>query len=97
LYASAVIDNVKKELIVKLINIRSTQQSVELNIAGIKITGKTASVNVLAGNDLYSYNTLESIDRLMPVTNTTSIKSNKLTQILRPYSVNVIKISYSGK
>ncbi len=97
LYASAVIDKEKKELIVKLVNIRSTEQTVELNIAGIKITGKTASVNVLAGNDLYSYNTLESIDRLMPVANTAPIKSNKLTQILRPYSVNVIKISYSGK
>ncbi len=97
LYASAVIDKEKKELIVKLVNTRSAEQTVELNIAGIKITGKTASVNVLAGNDLYSYNTLESIDRLMPVTNTAPVKSNKLTQILQPYSVNVIKISYSGK
>ena len=29
--------------------------------------------------------------------NTIAVYSNKLAQILRPYSVNVIKISYSGK
>ena len=51
----------------------------------------------LAANDLYSYNTLSELDKLKPVEKTIELRSNKIEQLLAPFSVNVIKLAYALK
>jgi alpha-N-arabinofuranosidase len=97
LYCSAVIDQQKNALIIKMVNSDSVSQTVELNLIGIK-TGKTdASLQTLAANDLYSYNKLSELDKLKPEEKKVPVKTNKFTHHLPPYSVSVIKIPYSSK
>jgi alpha-L-arabinofuranosidase len=97
LYSSAVIDKKTNELIIKLVNSSSSAQQIELNIDKIKSPVKIATMQVLAANDLYSYNKLSELDKLAPVEKSIDIKENKIKSQLLPYSVNVIKIQYAAK
>lgn len=95
LYSSAVIDKQKGELIIKMVNSSSSSQQIELSIEGIKSAKKDATMQVLMANDLYSYNKLSELDKLAPVEKIIEVTSNKINQQLAPYSVNVIKITFS--
>ena len=97
LYASAVIDKKTNELIIKMVNSSSTEQQIELIIEGIKPAKENAVMQVLAANDLFSYNTLSELDRLAPVEISFELKSGKIIRQLLPYSVNVIKVAYVSK
>lgn len=97
LYASSVIDKGKRELIIKLVNSSSSKKDVELNIQGIKTVKKNGVRYILAANDLYSYNKLSELDKLSPVEESFEPRSNKITQQLLPYSVNVLKIPFPVK
>jgi len=68
-----------------------------LNIEGVKLAKKNAVMQELAANDLYSYNTLSELDKLKPVEKTIELRSNKIEQLLAPFSVNVIKLAYALK
>ena len=97
LYSSAVIDKQKGELIIKIVNIASTSQIIELNLTGIKLAKTDAVSQTLAANDLYSYNKLSELDKLKPEERKFSIKTNKLDQNLPAYSVTVLKIPFINK
>ncbi len=97
LYSSAVIDRKKSELIIKIVNIASVSQTVELNLPGIKLAKTDAVSQTLAANDLYSYNKLSELDKLKPEERKFSIKTNKLDQNLPAYSVTVLKIPFINK
>ncbi len=97
LYSSAVIDKQKSELIIKIVNIASTSQTVELNLAGIKLSKADAVSQTLAANDLYSYNKLSELDKLKPEEKKFSVKTNKFNQNLPAYSVTVLKIPFTNK
>ena len=97
LYSSAVIDKKNGDLIIKLVNSSSKAQQIELNIEGVKLAKKNAVMQELAANDLYSYNTLSELDKLKPVEKTIELRSNKIEQLLAPFSVNVIKLAYALK
>ena len=92
LYSSAVIDGQKGELIIKIVNIASASQTIELNLTGIKLAKSDAVSQTLASNDLYSYNNLSELDKLRPEERKFSIKTNKFDQNLPAYSVTVLKI-----
>jgi alpha-L-arabinofuranosidase len=97
LYSSAVIDKKKAELIIKIVNIASMSQTVELNLTGIKLAKADAVSQTLAANDLYSYNKLAELDKLKPEEKKFTIKTNKFNQNLPAYSVTVLKISFTNK
>ncbi len=97
LYASAVLDKKQGELIIKIVNISSAAQNIELDITGIKPTKKNCTMQVLAANDLYSYNKLSELDKLSPTEKIFLLQSNTMTQQLLPYSLSVFKIPYSTK
>lgn len=97
LYASAVVDRQKNQLIVKIVNSSSKEQLIDLSIAGVKIRNGMAQSEELSGNDLYSYNTLASVDNLAPKKGTVTVKANRLAPSLKPYSVNVFKVDYSSR
>ena len=97
LYCSAVIDKQKNELIIKMVNSDSVSQTVELNLAGIKLAKADAVLQTLAASELYSYNKLSELDKLKPDEKRIPVKTNKVNQHLPAYSVTVIKIPYLGK
>jgi alpha-L-arabinofuranosidase len=97
LYSSAVIDKQKAELIIKIVNIASVSQTVELNLTGIKLSKTDAVSQMLAANDLYSYNRLSELDNLKPEERKFSVKTNKFNQNLPAYSVTVLKIPFTNK
>src|SRR6186713_331808 len=97
LYSSAVIDKQKAELIIKIVNIASVSQTVELNLTGIKLAKTDAVSQTLAANDLYSYNKLSELDKLKPEERKFSVKTNRVNQNLPAYSVTVLKIPFSNK
>ena len=97
LYSSAVIDRQKRELIIKIINIASGSQTVELNLTGIKLAKTDAISYTLAANDLYSYNKLSELDKLKPEEKSFSIKTNKFSKDLPAYSVTVLIIPFINK
>jgi len=94
LYSSAVIDKQKGELIIKIVNIASAPQIVELNLTGIKLSKTDAVSQTLAANDLYSYNKLSELDKLKPQERRFSVKTNNVDQNLPAYSVTVLKIPF---
>src|SRR6187401_729017 len=97
LYSSAVIDKQKGELIIKIVNIASMSQTVELNLTGIKLAKTDGVSQTLASNDLYSYNKLSELDKLKPEERKFSVKTNKFNQNLPAYSVTVLKIPFVDK
>ena len=97
LYSSAVIDKKKAELIIKIVNISSASQEIELNLTGIKLAKTDAVSQILAGNDLYSYNKLSELDKLKPEEKKFIIKTNRFNQHLPAYSVTVLKIPFTNK
>jgi alpha-L-arabinofuranosidase len=97
LYASAVIDKLQGQLIIKIVNSASSLQSIELDITGIKPAKKNCTMQVLSSNDLFSYNKLSELDKLAPVEKIFFLQSNKMTPQLLPYSLSVIKIPYTVK
>jgi alpha-L-arabinofuranosidase len=97
LYCSAVIDKQKSELVIKIVNISSGSQIIELNLTGIKLAKTDAVSQTLAANDLYSYNKLAELDKLKPEEKKFPVKTNKFDQNLPAYSVTVLKIPIVNK
>ena len=97
LYASAVIDKNKKELIIKIVNSSSAEQNIQLDLQGIKLANKLAILNQLSANDLYSYNTLEEPGKIVPKERKIGIKSSKSGYTLPRYSLSVFQIQYNPK
>jgi alpha-N-arabinofuranosidase len=97
LYSSAVIDRQKGQLILKIVNIASASQTVELNLTGIKLSKSDAVLQTLAANDLYSYNKQSELDKLKPEEKKFTVKTNKFDQNLPAYSVTVLKIPFTNK
>jgi len=97
LYASAVIDKGKRELIIKIVNSASVEQNIQLDLQGIMLSNKLAILTRLAANDLYSYNTLDEPDKILPIERKIGIKSGKSNHTLPPYSLSVIQIQYKPR
>jgi len=97
LYASAVIDNGKRELIIKIVNSASVEQNIQLDLQGITLSNKLAILTRLSTNDLYSYNTLDEPDKIRPHERKIGIKSGKSNHTLPPYSLSVIQIQYKPR
>jgi len=97
LYASAVIDKQKNELIIKMVNNSPASQIIELNLTGIKLAKVDATLQTLVTNDLNSYNKLSELEKLKPGEKKIPIKVNKFNQTLLPYSLTVLKIPFNTK
>lgn len=93
LYASSVIDTLKKEIIVKLVNVSKSNQSKTLSFESNKQLAKTASLTQLVGK-LEQKNTFDQPKTLAPTVESLNIKNKKIEVSLAPDSFNLIKISY---
>jgi alpha-N-arabinofuranosidase len=95
LYASAVTDQAKKELIIKIANNSGQPQNIDFDLDGkLKLKSK-ATNEELASNNLSQVNSFENPEAVSPHKTTLNLKGKKLNIALKPYSFNVIKIPFN--
>jgi alpha-N-arabinofuranosidase len=80
----------KKLLYLKLVNADSTPQSVEIDLPGAKLE-TTAKLVSLSAPDTQATNTIEDLDRLVPVNSTLSDVSSRFHHKMPGYSIQVIE------
>jgi len=92
LYATAAIDNLTNEIILKIVNTSDKMQdnSILLQTAG-KIS-KDAKLIVLKNENLDGINTIENPESIKPVTEDISIRGKKIELTVVPYSLTVMRI-----
>ena len=76
LFASAVVDRPKGEVIVKVANTSGKAQDITLNLAGLK-GSHSATVTTLQCDDMDAENTLDRPDRIRPVETTAPCENKK--------------------
>lgn len=91
LFASASRVDASGEVILKVVNITSAAESLEINIKGVTAVDKTASVEVLAG-DAYGVNTLAQPQKIVPQKETISIDGPRFVHKFPPHSVTVLRM-----
>jgi alpha-N-arabinofuranosidase len=89
-YASAVVDSVNKQVIIKLVNVAGKEKPFTVNLQGKK-NKSNVTMNVLLADELYAYNTVSS-ERIQPKEVILGEKKDKIVVTLSPMSVNVIRI-----
>ncbi|WP_295767515.1 alpha-L-arabinofuranosidase C-terminal domain-containing protein [uncultured Mucilaginibacter sp.] len=91
LYASAVIDQNKNELIIKIVNASNKAKAQNLQIKSGKKLGATAIVTSMS-NDLKAVNSFDAATKVSPVDERVSLKGKTVTLELKPYSFNIVHI-----
>ena len=94
LYASAVIDSVTKELIIKLVNAGAKSESFEFSLAGIKTLKGEMNITTLRHEELLSYNTLDKPMTVKPVSTQVLVKGKKIVHVAGPRSFSVLRVKY---
>ncbi len=95
LYASAVTDKGKKELIIKIANNSDQPQNIDFNLDGkLKLKSKGTSEE-LANANLNQINSFDNPLAVSPQSKTVSLKGKNLNLTLKPYSFNVIKLPFN--
>ena len=92
LYTSGSLDERSHELIVKAINHTATARPAEIRFGGAGTSG-TAKVITLASADLNAENSFDHPKAISPESSNAEVKSGTLSVELRPYSVNVYRIT----
>jgi len=91
LYASAVKDSDKKEVIVKLVNTSAMSKEVRIQLNGQRLTGN-ATLVTLQNSDLTGGNSFEFPENISPSEEKVKVDGRNVSLKLAPYSVNVLKI-----
>jgi alpha-L-arabinofuranosidase len=92
LYASAVFDAGKREVIIKIVNAKPQPESLNVEWPGIKLNAKEATVLVMAyDNDLLS-NSLDNPFAVAPLESSLPVKAKGTVYNMPGYSFSVIKI-----
>lgn len=94
LYASSVIDQTKKELVIKIVNYTNgTREANFIVDSKLKLQTK-AAIQEMAGNELKQVNSFNEPTLVSPKNANATFKNKQLNLTLKPYSFNVIKIPY---
>lgn len=90
-WASAVIDRNKDELIIKLVNPSGIAKKRTFEIAGLKKKNTTGTTTILKGKP-EDMNSLENPHKIVPTTNSVGINNGKLLLELPPYSLTAGRV-----
>jgi len=91
-YASAAIDSVSHEVIIKLVNASSKEYDSRIILQGKIATEETATLQLLQNNDLNAMNSFDQPANISPKASTITVNSKKINYKAAPYSFSVIKI-----
>jgi alpha-L-arabinofuranosidase len=92
LYASSVIDDVKKEIILKIANTSTEKKDIRYLLTGLKNAERNVTYTVLKSNDPDMENTLINPQAVIPSTSNFKISSNELKLVLEPMTFNMYVI-----
>ncbi|SHM42078.1 Alpha-L-arabinofuranosidase [Chitinophaga jiangningensis] len=93
LYASAVIDEQKKEIIVKVVNVSQQAVTGKIQLQGKNNLSKTATLTTLAGNDPVAVNRFNN-QPVAPVETAVAVNKQSVALTLAPNSLQVLRIKY---
>jgi alpha-N-arabinofuranosidase len=91
IYSSSTIDKKTGEVIIKIVNASSSSAPFEVNLQGAIPIKQQASMQILASEQEYSYNSLEQRN-IYPKESVITLKDNMFELNLQPMSLNVIRI-----
>jgi alpha-L-arabinofuranosidase len=94
LYASAVIDSVAKEIIIKVVNASAKDQLAVIQLQGAKKLSGSAAVTILKSDDLDATNSFDKPDNVSPREISVPVKGKNINFSCSSYSLNVIKIKF---
>jgi alpha-L-arabinofuranosidase len=77
---------------VKLVNAASTAQPVAITLSGLGAGNHVAQVDTMKANTGWATNTITNPNRVAPVRSKTTVKGERLDQVLPPYSIQVVEI-----
>ncbi|CAN5655842.1 alpha-L-arabinofuranosidase C-terminal domain-containing protein [soil metagenome] len=92
LYASAVIDNNTKDIIIKIVNASGMAQSKTIQLDGVKKLQSKGLLTVLKGEEPGNMNSFNQPKNVAPVESEISIKGKKIAFVAAPYSFSVIRV-----
>lgn len=92
LFAIAGRDEKKKELVLKIVNAYGNAISTEINIDRSVAKNGIASLTTITAPELTEENSFENPKRFTPSTKKFSWSSSKGTILIKPYSVNVLRV-----
>lgn len=92
LYASAVLDQNTKEVIVKLVNASGEALATRIDLAGAKGVSTKATLIEMQSDDLDAVNSLDKPRWISPIEKEISLKGRTLSLTLPKQSVSVVKI-----
>ncbi|MBO9618160.1 MAG: alpha-L-arabinofuranosidase [Niabella sp.] len=95
LYASAVLDEHTKELVIKVVNALPKAQTVTLSLAGLKKQRFTGKLTRLQSRDLYKTNSLKTPRAIYPEEELLELQGKEPALQLAPYSFTVLRIPYA--
>jgi alpha-L-arabinofuranosidase len=94
LYASSVIDQKSRELIVKVANASASAKATQIEVKGVSVNAKSASCQVMQAQNLADYNTLDTPTKVAPKPVAVKVAGSKLTLTLDGRSFYLIKVKY---
>ncbi|HEX7844614.1 MAG TPA: alpha-L-arabinofuranosidase C-terminal domain-containing protein, partial [Chitinophagaceae bacterium] len=94
LYASAVIDQPTKQVILKLVNAADKEENFDIKIDGVKSLAGEATVDEMYHNELFIYNTLDQPAKVLPTGRKMTVKGRNIKLDIKPRSFTIIKIGY---
>lgn len=95
LFASSVLDQGKKELIIKIANNSGQSHNVAFDLDGKTRLKSKGTIDELVSANLNQLNSFENPGAVSPKISAISLKGKKLSTTLKPYSFNVIKIPFN--
>jgi alpha-N-arabinofuranosidase len=91
-YASAVIDQVKKEMIIKIINVSGTEKTRDINVQGVKKLASKGLLTTLSSTTIDAENSFANAINVSPKDGKLAVKGNRIPLRLKPYSFTILRI-----
>jgi len=91
-YASAVVDQATKEMIVKVINVSNEEKAYAINVQGGKKLAAKGLLTILNSANLDAENSFENAINITPKENKLSVKGNHIPLRLKPYSFTIVRV-----
>ena len=92
LYASATIDAISNEIIIKIVNANPVQKKITFNITSKGKIAKSAKLTTLANTDMQAENTVDQPMKISPVNKEIKLSGKTIAFEAEPSSLNVIRI-----
>ncbi|MEP7145157.1 MAG: alpha-L-arabinofuranosidase C-terminal domain-containing protein, partial [Ferruginibacter sp.] len=92
LYASAVIDKNKAEVIIKVVNASGKEKIQAISLEGIKKMPSQGLLTVLESNDPHDVNSFDMPQNVAPKESTIAIKGKQIILTAAPNSFSVIRV-----